>query len=169
MVDSGTEAGRVPREERLESVTAQVEAIDELIGYARTSVDVFDADLAGMGWTRPARIERLAAFLRASRKNRLHIIVHDLGYIERDCARLCGLLQLFADRMAIRRTGALGCTAMDPLLIVDGQHFLHRFHIDQPRALLGVDQPQAARPLTERFAELWIEGEPGLTGSLLGL
>jgi len=29
--------------------------------------------------------------------------------------------------------------------------------------------PQAARPLATRFDEIWATGEPGLTGTVLGL
>ena len=52
---------------------------------------------------------------------------------------------------------------MDPLVIVDGRHFLHRFHVEQPRAALAIEEPQLARPLVKRFEEIWATGEPGLT------
>ena len=54
-------------------------------------------------------------------------------------------------------------------MIVDGRHYLHRFHLDHPRAVLGIDAPQDARPLVTRFEEIWATGEPGLTGTTLGL
>ena len=31
---------------------------------------------------------------------------------------------------------------MDPLMIVDGVHFLHRFNIAQPRAALSIGNPE---------------------------
>jgi hypothetical protein len=58
---------------------------------------------------------------------------------------------------------------MDPLTIVDDRHFLHRFHVDGLRAALAYDAPIAARPLCARFEEIWATGEPGLTGTVLGL
>ena len=58
---------------------------------------------------------------------------------------------------------------MDPLVIVDGRHFLHRFHIEQPRAALGIGEPLVARPLVERFEEIWATGEPGVDATVLGL
>jgi hypothetical protein len=58
---------------------------------------------------------------------------------------------------------------MDPLLIADGRHFLHRFHIDHPRAALAIEQPQLARPLVMRFEQIWATGEPGLSATALGL
>ena len=48
-------------------------------------------------------------------------------------------------------------------------HFLHRYHIEQSRATLAIDMPQAARPLVTRFEEIWATGEPGLTATVLGL
>jgi hypothetical protein len=58
---------------------------------------------------------------------------------------------------------------MDPLLIVDQRHHLHRFHIDRPRAAAAIDMPQATKPLVQRFEEIWATGEPGLAGTVLGL
>src|SRR5262245_9546848 len=40
----------VARHEKLDTVAAQVAAIDELIGLAHRSIRVFDVDLSGMGW-----------------------------------------------------------------------------------------------------------------------
>lgn len=153
----------------LDTVAAQTAAIDELIGRARASIRVFDIDLSETGWTSPARCDRLAVFLRGSRHARLDIIVHDLRFIERSCARLCRLLRLHGDKMTILRTGPEARIAMDPLVIVDNRHFLHRFHIEQPRALLGIEQPQMAKPLVQRFEAIWATGEAGLTGTVLGL
>jgi hypothetical protein len=58
---------------------------------------------------------------------------------------------------------------MDPLVIADGRHFLHRFHIDHPRASLVIDNSQLAGPLVARFEEIWATGEPGVAGTVLGL
>jgi hypothetical protein len=159
----------VPRTETLETLAAQTAAIDELIGLARRSIKVFDGDLSDTGWNGVQRNERLAAFLRGSRYARLDIIVHDTRYIETHCARLRALQRLFADSVNIYRTGSGARAAMDPLVIVDGRHFLHRFHVDQPRAALGIAQPHAARPLIQRFDEIWAGGEPGVTATVLGL
>jgi hypothetical protein len=158
-----------PRREALETIAAQVAAIDELVGLARRSIQVFDIDLSEMGWNGRERSDRLAGFLRRSRLARLDIIVHDTRYIESRCARLTALQRLFAEAITIRRTGPEARGAMDPLVIVDGQHYLHRYHIDRPRATLGILQPQAATPLIERFREIWATGETSGQGTVLGL
>jgi hypothetical protein len=54
-------------------------------------------------------------------------------------------------------------------VIVDGRHYLHRFHFEQPRASLGIDQPEQTQPLASRFDEIWATGEAGLSGTVLGL
>ena len=58
---------------------------------------------------------------------------------------------------------------MDPLMIVDGIHFLHRFNIAQPRAALSIGDPEAAMPFVTRFDAISETSEPGLTATTLGL
>ena len=159
----------IPRHETLVTIAQQIAALDEVIGYARQSVRVFDVDLSETGWNRPERIALLAAFLRRSRHARLDIIVHETRHIEGFCPRLVALQRQFGNAVTIYRTGKEARGAMDPLVVVDGRHFLHRFHADQPRAALGIEQPLAARPLINRFEEIWATGEPGLSGTVLGL
>lgn len=159
----------VPRQEMLATVSAQVAALDELVGLAEHSIRVFDYDLSDMGWNAPARAEKLGQFLRRSRTSKLEIIVHDTRWLETSCPRLTALLKSFSDRITIYKTGPEAKGASDPLVIVDGRHFLHRFHIEQPRAALAIEEPHLARPLVNRLDEIWATGEPGLTGTVLGL
>jgi hypothetical protein len=158
-----------PQLERLASVAAQIAAIDRLIGLARTSIRVFDVSLAETGWNQPLRAERLAAFLRASRHAKLQIIVHDPRWIETSAPRLRELLRRFSHAITLCQTGPEARGAADPLLIVDDRHYLHRFHIDHPRAELAINAPQEARPLVDRYDEIWATGEPGVTATTLGL
>ena len=157
------------RHETLDTVAAQIAAIDELIGLAQHSIRVFDIDLSTMGWNESAREEMIVAFLRASRNPRLDIVVHDMGWIERSCPRLTRLLKYYGHLITIRRTGDDAKHAMDPLMIVDDQHYLHRLHGAQPRAVLGIAQPDEIRPLVERFEAIWSSAEPGLSATVLGL
>jgi hypothetical protein len=167
--DAGASPAIAARHQKLDSVAAQVAAIDELIGLAHHSIRVFDVDLSGMGWNDSARAEMIVAFLRASGGARLDIVVHDTGWIERSCPRLTRLLKYYGHLIAIRRTGDDAKHAMDPLLIVDDQHYLHRLHVAQPRAVLSIAEPDAAKPLVERFEAIWSSAEPGLSASALGL
>jgi len=163
------DAAPEPREAVLETVSAQAAAIDELLDLARQRLQIFDVDLSQGGWNTAQRADRLAAFLRRNRKARVEAIVHDPRWLEASCPRLLTLLKLHSHAITIYRTGPEARSAMDPLLIVDGRHFLHRFHIDQPRAALGVEQPALVRPLVMRFEQIWATGEPGLSATVLGL
>ena len=157
-----------PHEERLETVAEQVAAIDTLISLARERICVFDVDLSQSGWNSPARADALSSFLRV-RYARLDIIVHETTWIERFCPRLVNLMRRYGHAMTIYKTGGGARSAMDPLVIVDAAHFLHRYHIQQPRATLSIGIPQNARPLVTRFDEIWATGEPGLTATVVGL
>jgi len=158
-----------PRRETLATVAEQVAAIDTLLGIAKHSIRVFDVDLSGMGWNGAARAETIMALLRSNPAARVEIIVHDTGWIERSCPRLLNMLKYRGHAIAIRRTGQDARQAMDPLLIVDGVHFLHRFHASQPRAALSIGDPVAAQPLVTRFDAISESAEPGVTPTVLGL
>jgi len=153
----------------LKSVAEQAAAIDELISIARHRIRVFDQDLSQTGWNSAARAERLAAFLREVRGRQLDIIVHDTRYLESGCPRMVSLLRTFGHAMSILKTGDEAKVATDPLLIVDSSHYLHRFHFEQPRAALGISQPEQTQPLANRYDEIWATGEPGISGTVLGL
>jgi hypothetical protein len=158
-----------PRVVILTGVAEQAAAIDELIPMAHHHIRVFDQDLSQTGWNSASRAERLAAFLREVRGRRLDIIVHDTRYLERACPRMVSLLRTFSYAMAVLKTGEEAKVATDPLVIVDTAHYLHRFHFDQPRATLGIMQPEQTQPLANRFDEIWATGEPGISGTVLGL
>lgn len=158
-----------PRTDELASVAEQIAAIDELIALGQRRIRVFDQDLSQTGWNQPARSDRLAAFLRGARGRRLDIIVHDTHYLESACPRMVNLLRTYSHAVTIYRTGSEARLATDPLLIVDDRHYLHRFHFEQPRAAMGIDQPEQARLLANRFEEIWATGEPGLNATVLGL
>ena len=153
---------------RVDTVAAQVQAIDALLALARQHVQLFDIDLAQGGWQTPARVDALTRFLR-QRNARFDVIVHDTRWMEANAPRFVQLLRQYGHAMTVYRTGAAARAAMDPLLIVDARHHLHRFHIDQPRATVAVDMAQATKPLVTRFEEIWATGEPGLAGTVLGL
>ncbi|TMH57501.1 MAG: hypothetical protein E6H53_12785, partial [Betaproteobacteria bacterium] len=153
----------------LGSVAEQIAAIDELIALAQRRIRVFDQDLSQTGWNQPTRVERLSAFLRGTRGRRLDIIVHDTAYLETACPRMLNLLSNYSHAMTIYRTGPEARVATDPLLIVDDRHYLHRFHVDQPRATMGIEQPEQTRLFANRYEEIWATGEPGINATVLGL
>jgi hypothetical protein len=164
-----TATGPIPRETRLDTVAEQTAAIDELIGLAQRKLQVFDIDLSQTGWNTAARASNLAAFLRRAPAARLELIVHDTRWMEQSCPRLMDLVRRYSAAVTVYRTGPEARVAMDPLVIADGRHFLHRFHVDQPRASLVIENPQLTGPIATRFEEIWATGEPGVPGTVLGL
>jgi len=165
---SATTDDTTGREWRVATVAEQSQAIDMLLGLATQRVRVFDIDLSQCAWNGAARGSALERFLRTPNAQ-LEVIVHDTRWLEASGARLLALLRQFGHAMTVYRTGAEARHAMDPLLLVDGRHFLHRYHVDQPRATVAVDMPQRAKPLVARFDEIWATGEPGVAGTVLGL
>ncbi len=153
---------------RCDTVALQVQAIDTLLGLAQQHVQLFDVDLAQGGWQEVTRTDALTRFLR-QRNARFDVIVHHTRWVESHAPRFVQLLRQYGHAMTLYRTGAEARNAMDPLLIVDGRHHLHRFHIEQPGAAAAIDMPQETRPLLARFVEIWSTGEPGLAGTVLGL
>lgn len=158
-----------PHEERLDTVAALCGAQDRLIALARRHVKVFDIDLSWGGWNTASRCDSLAAFMRRIPGARFDIIVHDIHWLESTGSRLTALLARYAQAMTIYRTGAAARAVMDPLMLVDNIHFLHRYHIDRPGGTLSIGDEERAKPFVERFDEIWETGEPGLTGTVLGL
>jgi hypothetical protein len=156
------------REWRVETLAEQVAALDGIVALAQSRIQLFDVDLAQGGWERRERVDALARFLR-QRNARFDVIVHETRWIESSAPRFVRLLRQYGHAMTLYRTGAEAKAAMDPLLIVDQRHFVHRFHIDRPRASVAMDLPLAAKPLCARFEEIWATGEPGLAGTVLGL
>ena len=159
----------LPREERLDTIAGLVRAHDAVIALARHHIKAFDIDLSWGGWNSPARCEAIASFLRRIPGARFDIIVHDTRWIEASGARVMALLARYSHAMTIYRTGASARAAMDPLLIVDGEHFVHRFHVDRTGGTLSIGSPERAKALVERFDEIWESGQPGVTGTVLGL
>ena len=163
------EAPLEPRVVQLSTIAEQTKAIDELIGLARQHIRVFDQDLSQTGWNDAVRADRLAAFLRGVQGRRLDIIVHDARFLQGACPRMVNLLRGYGHAITVYVTGPEAKVATDPLVLVDGRHYLHRFHYEQPRAAMGINQPEQTQPLASRFDEIWATGETGLPGTVLGL
>jgi hypothetical protein len=158
-----------PHHERLEGIRDYTDAIDRVLALAQRNVRIFDRDLEHLGYNTPSRIELLRAFLVSNRGNRLQIVVHDIAYLEGRCPRMVLLLKQFSHAVQIHQTLEHARHAADPLLLVDDAHYLHRFHVDDTRALLALADPQGAEPLLERFREIWDASQPGLSATTLGL
>lgn len=158
-----------PQHTRLEGIAQYGEGIDAVIARAERRIRVFDRNLDSLGFNSPKRHELLRGFLLARRTNRIEILVHDTGYLERNCPRMHMLLRQFSHALTIHQTHPHVQGVYDPFVIVDDTHYVHRFHFDDSRSLLALDDPQEARTLNDRFDELWEASFPAIFATTLGL
>jgi len=129
---------------------------------------VFDRTLSP-AYNSPQRCEALHQFLLASRSNRIMIVLHDAGALERTCPRLIQLFKLFNHAMVIRQTLRPAKHVYDAFVIFDASHYVHRFHVDHLRAAQGTDDVTGAEQLLDRFAEIWEASAPAVSANVSGL
>lgn len=144
-------------------------AIDEVVARAERTLHIFDVDLSAGGYNTARRAESLREYLMKNRANRLVMVLHETEYLTRHCPRLMNLLQLHSHAISILQTHEHGRVASDPAVIADEAHYVHRFHTDSARALLGLNDHAGARQLEERFEQLQEAASPAVFAFTLGL
>lgn len=162
--------GNLPNAEyrRFEGMREFEALIDEMIPRTQRTVRVFDRSLS-REYNSVARYEALRRFLLAGRGNRLLIVLHQAGALERDCPRMITLLRQFSSAVRIRETLKPARQVYDPFVIFDASHYLHRFHYDHLRAAQGVNDVLGAQQLLDRFAEIWEASAPAVSANTTGL
>lgn len=146
-----------------------LEAFDAVLGLARRELRVFDPDLAQLELDVPERIERLAAFLRATRGNRLLIAVHDPSYLARHSPRLARLIAAFSTDVAVHQTTGEAARVQDCFVLADGEHVVRRAVATHPRGVFVRDDPHEGALMRERFDQIWESSEPTAPPTTLGL
>ncbi|GAO37496.1 hypothetical protein SCT_2926 [Sulfuricella sp. T08] len=154
---------------QLNSTVDYTEALDVLIEIARHRLRIFDYNLEDGGYTTLRRYELLRTFLLSSRSNRLEIVLHDIDYLTRFCPRILSLLKQFSHAITIQKTTPQAKGIYDPFAIADEACFLHRFHYDNPRALLALNDIEGSHVLIKRFEEIRAASAPSITATTLGL
>jgi hypothetical protein len=115
---------------------------------------IFDPDLSRGGYQSLRCYEALRDFLSKGRQNRLTIVLHDSAFFSGSCPRLQRLFQTYSHSISVYLTDESAHVAQDAFALVDGKHYLHRFHINQARFKYVLDDEVAIRPLQERFDQL---------------
>lgn len=154
---------------RLDGIADYSAALDTLCSLAHHSLCLYENDFEGIGFNSEARYQTLRHFLLANPANRLCLLARDTNYLATRCARLAMLLRQFNSRMAIHRLPASSPQCSEPFGVADGAHFVRRFHFDDPRGLLAVNDPAAASALHSRFHEMWAHSHPAVSSTTLGL
>jgi hypothetical protein len=143
-------------------------AVDSILARASATIRIFDHAL-GSAYNSPHRAELLRAFLLASRRSSLQIVLHDTRTMDRNCPRMLHLLRIYGHAISIHETHPTAKAVYDPFVIVDDRCFVHRFHFDEMRGLAAFDDPLGTQGFIERFAEIWEASSPAVSATTLGL
>jgi hypothetical protein len=145
------------------------DATDLVLGLAQRELLIFDQDLAKSEYASSKRYEQLKAFLGRDPQNRLTMVLHDTEYFLRRCPRLFELLKTYGHAMTVYETNDQAKVAKDMFIIADKQHYLRRFHIDQPRFRYASEDQETVNMLCMRFDELLEATSHTVATSSLGL
>lgn len=143
-------------------------AIDTILQKASVRIRIFDHTL-GTQYNSSHRLELLRHFLLANRRNSLQIVLHDTRTMDRNCPRILNLLRSYGHSISIHETHPTAKLVYDPFVIVDDRCCVHRFHFDEMRGLLVLDDPVVTYTFIERFAEIWEASSPAISATTLGL
>jgi hypothetical protein len=143
-------------------------ALDKVMARAQRSIRIFEQTL-GRGYNSPQRFEMLRRFLLVNSRSRLQIVVHEPRTIDRNCPRMLNLLRLHSHAISIHETHSNAKAVYDPFAVVDDHSFVHRFHFDEMRGLLALDDPIGTHVLAERFDEIWEASSPTVSATTIGL
>jgi hypothetical protein len=142
-----------PRHTRLEGRTDYDAALDAVIARATRRLRLFDRAL-DRSFDSVRRHELLRQFLLADRANRVQIVLHHVDNVVRDCPRLVTLMRGRSGAITLHCTLPEAHGVYDPFAIADERDFVHRFHYDDARGVLALDDPHGARQMGERFEEI---------------
>jgi hypothetical protein len=147
-------------------------AIDEVFAETRNEIRLFDVSptsLRDRGMGRPQRIEQLRTLFSRNRALKVRIALHETTSIESELPRLVTLLGTYSMRLKIQRTVGQAREAKDVLLIGDDAHVWRKPYFEHPRSIVTLHDPVAAKPLIERFEEIWDSTELVAIGGATGL
>jgi hypothetical protein len=145
------------------------QACDTVLRLAQHQILIFDRDLAALRLEEMARLELLADFLQRDRLRRIRMVLHDPDRLERQAPRLRQLIARFSQCVEVRQSPDNLRDLQDTHVLADDSHGVRRFHIDQPRSALIVDDAVYLQPWRMRFEELWELSQPCLRINTTGL
>jgi len=122
-----------------------------------------------LGYNTESRYTTLRNFLLASPNHRLFVLAHDTHYLSTFCPRMLMLLRQFGTGMFIYQTPKNLQYISEPISVADDDHYVRRFHFDDPRGILASHDPENARALKSRFLEMWASSHPAVSATKLGL
>lgn len=145
------------------------QACDTVLGRAQHEILIFDRDLAALRLDEKLRLEILAGFLQGQSPRRIRMVLHKPETPMRNSPRLMQLIQRFSHSIEVRQSPDNLHHVADTHILVDDRHGVRRFHVDQPRSALVLDDPTYLSPWRLRYEELWELSQPCLTLNTTGL
>ncbi len=155
--------------ENFDSEAQYLAAVDRLLGENGRELRIFDPDLTTPRLEVPERIERLRAFLLASRTRRVYIALHDTDHLTRFCPRTMRLLAQFSHAIQVHRTHEEIRHAQDAFMVLDSSHYVRRPVARLFRGAIGLNDETEALAMLGRFQEIWSASYPAVSPTTLGL
>lgn len=145
------------------------QACDTVLSRAEYEIMIFDRDLRALQLDHKARLQLLSGFLATDGLRRIRVVLHDPGPLHREAPRLMQLIARFSHLIDVRQSPDNLRHLADAHLLADDARGVRRFHSDQPRSALILDDPAYIHPWRQRFEELWELSRPCLQISTTGL
>ncbi len=154
---------------KLDGVVDYTNALDQLCKLARQELLLFERNYDGLGYNGEARYQTLRHFLLANPNNKLYVLAHDVRYLTTQCARMTMLLRQFGHSVHIYQTPKHLQHLTEPFAVADNDHYVRRFHFDDPRGIFAQNDPEQSRALKSRYMEMWANSHPAASATTLGL
>ena len=130
------------------------EAINIVLANAQRELLIFDQDLSRGSFTSVEKYDLIQQFLSQNLSSQLTIILQQTTFFTEKCPRLFSLLNNYGHKMSVYVTNQSVKHAKDCFILADGQHYIKRIHIDQPRFKYALSDVASVKALDTRFKEL---------------
>lgn len=142
-------------------------AVDTVIASAQSTLDIYDTDLAELGFEDRARHDSLRIFLAQGAAQRLRIVLLDQLFIQQRAARMQNLMRDFSRQVEIRVLAEK--RDADAFIYSDAGVCLYRPQHDHAKSILTIGDMSRYRLLGGRFAQMFDMAEQSVSSAVLGL
>lgn len=153
---------------RLDTRAAARDALDEILGRTQRSLRLIDDRGEFYGFDRARFAGTLQALLRRSRDASITLVLHDTGFVERDCPRLVDLLRRHAPRLRILQSAESARHFSRGFVLADDTVVLRRPHYDSAMTFVDFDE-RAVAEAAHLLEEIVGEAMPAAGLSVTGL
>ena len=144
-------------------------AVLKTLSLAISTLRIFDEDLLRLKLEDPERHKELQRLLETGSSSRIEIALRNAEPFRRNSPRLMKLLATHPHKFSVIECPPHLATLSDALLLADDRHALIRFHKDNARSRLIIDDTKSCQPYHQRFSEILHEGGLPISSTTLGL